>query len=80
MILWNPEPENDPLREARGVISGAILSIFMWLVIIVAVFGGCVPRTYAPENRGDGVCFLDGACVPCEDLPEGCVFPPRSAQ
>ena len=83
MQTWDPDDDKDALREARGIARGLALGALMWAVIIgaIIILGGCAPRSYAPEDRGDGVCFLDGRCVPCEDLPEGGVFPmPRSAE
>ena len=67
-------PMSDPLSAARGIANGAIVSIFLWMMLLSLILGGCATSA-SLEDRGDGVCFLDGACVPCEDLAEGCVFP-----
>ena len=70
---------HDPLSAARGILNGIGISIFLWAMLLSLILGGCA--TSAPEDRGDGVCFLDGRCVPCEDLPQGCVYPmPKAAQ
>lgn len=73
-------PAHDPLSAARGIASGACISVFLWMLILSLILGGCA--TSAPrEDRGDGVCFLDGRCIPCEDTDEGCRYPvARDAQ
>ena len=71
---------HDPLSAARGIVNGACIGIFLWMLVLSLFLGECA-TTSAREDRGDGVCFLDGACVPCEDLPQGCVFPmPKVAE
>ena len=71
---------HDPLSAARGIASGALAGIFIWAVLLAMVLGGCA-TTSPREDRGDGVCFLDGRCVPCEDTAEGCRYPvSRDAQ
>ena len=64
---------HDPPSAARGIANGAIVSIFIWAVLLAMVLGGCASAPL--EDRGDGVCFLDGRCVPCEDTDEGCRYP-----
>ena len=72
------ERTRDVARASRMLWSFARLKRATSALALALALSGCA-TTSVREDRGDGVCFLNGRCVPCEDLPRGCEFPPKVA-
>lgn len=71
-LLWDPERKPEPRRPLRPLSWVECLLVLVIVMGLVVVLGSCAGSAYRGEveDRGDGVCYPDGRCVPNEDLPD----------